>query len=102
MWSQNMNSKGRGSEEWLQELQRNNFSPFSFETSELQHLIQNIQQEKKGVLFKSDKWDFNEFNDALNEAEKAMGGLTAPQKLLALYSKATEILFNDRMKTALS
>ena len=89
-------------EEWLQELQRNNFSPFSFETSELQHLIQNIQQEKKGVLFKSDKWDFNEFNDALNEAEKAMGGLTAPQKLLALYSKATEILFNDRMKTALS
>jgi len=88
--------------EWLRELQRNNFSPFNFETTELQHLVQNIQQEKKGLLFKSDKWGFDEFNDALNEAEKQMGGLTAAQKLLALYSIATEILYKDRMQVALS
>jgi hypothetical protein len=92
-------------EEWLKQLASNQvaFAPFNLETKELQHMLQNIKQKELGfAFFKSDKWDYKHFDDALNEAEKSMGGLSEEQKLLALYSMATASIFKERITEAMA
>jgi hypothetical protein len=91
-------------EKWLREMATNQraFVPFNLDASELQHMVMNIQQKQKGMLFKSDKWDFKDFDTELNEAEKQTGGLTQEQKFLALFSIATEAIFQDRLQEAMS
>lgn len=90
-------------EEWLKQLASNQvaFAPFNLTTATLQHMLQNIKQKEFGFFRTTDKWDYKHFDDALNEAEKSMGGLSEEQKLLALYSKATESIFNKRITEAM-
>jgi hypothetical protein len=91
-------------ETWLQQLAGNQvaFAPFNLNTAELQQMLQNIQQKAKGfAFFKSDKWDYKDFDSALDAAETQMGGFTAEQKLLALYAIATDDIYQDRIVDAM-
>ena len=89
--------------EWLQQMAQNQrgFDPFNWTTGELQHMIQGVAQAQKGMMFKSDKWDYKDFDTALDRADPQTGGLTIEQKFLALYDMATDFLFEDRIRAGL-
>ena len=91
--------------QWLNELANNQraFAPFNLQTPELQQALNGVAQARKGTIFKSDKWTFEDFDNYFNEAEKKglSKGLTAEQKLLALAWAATQDLYQDRIAAAL-
>ncbi len=102
-YNSNLSAFCKQFEEWLRQLSTNQvgFSPFNLQTGELQQMIQNVQQKKFGWFGGSDKWDYKDFDTALDEAEAQAGGLNAEQKLLALYSIATEAIYNQRIVEAM-
>jgi hypothetical protein len=94
----------KGFEDWLKEISGNtrSFRPFNFNTDQLEEMVQNITQESKGVWpFANPKWDYKHFEDALNEAEPQTAGLTPEQKLMLLFSLATESLYKERIEKPL-
>lgn len=103
-FSDNLSPFYKGFEVWLKEISDNvrTFRPFNFDSVELQEMIQNLVQESKGVWpLKTPKWDYKNFEDALNEAEPETAGLSPEQKLMTLFSLATQRIYDERIKSAL-
>lgn len=90
-------------EDWLREMSNNEraFRPFNLDTPELQYMVEGVQQKKYGLIFKSDKWDYADYETALGKIEPQMGGLSTEQKLFALFSIATDLLYKERIAEAI-
>lgn len=88
---------------WLKELSENerSFMPYDFNAKQLNHMIKNILQKPMGLLFKSDKWDYLDFDTALDRVEPQTKNMTVEQKFLALYSLATADIYNQRITEAM-
>jgi hypothetical protein len=103
-FSDNLTPLYQGFETWLKEIGRNvrTFKPFNFDSNELEEMIQNLVQESKGIWpMKTPKWDYKNFEDALNEAEPQTAGLNVEQKLMAIFTLATQKIYDERIKSAL-
>ncbi len=93
----------RGFERWLEEIERNvrSFRPFNRSSNELHNMVYNVTQASKGIWpLSSSKWDYSDFETALNTVEGETAGMTVEQKFMTLFSLATQNIFEDRIKNS--
>ena len=88
---------------WLKELAENekSFSPYDFKAQSLHNMLRNVQHKPVGLLFKSDKWDYLDFDTALDRVEPQTKHMTVEQKFIALYALATADIYNQRITQAM-
>ena len=85
--------------EWLTELARNDrpFSPFRFDVRGLHDFISNVTQKSTGWFGGKPDWDFSNYDEHLNKAERHTNEQTPERKFMALFSKATEDIVEKRI-----
>lgn len=93
--------------EWLQEMKRNerSFNPINVEMAndQLHNFLNGITQKKIGnPLFGRIDWNFVQFDGYLNSIDKTLNKLPAEKKLLALFYKATNQIYQERIKGILT
>lgn len=88
--------------EWLNEMAINDrgFAPFKLSVGKkLMHtLVEGIEPKKKRGLFGGkSEWDNRDFDKYLNVAEKQIADLDPVNKLMTLFSVATDNIFQERI-----
>jgi hypothetical protein len=85
--------------QWLREMEQNerSFKPLNPDVGDnlLHNLVEGVKQSKRGLFGSKENWGYAEFDTALNKADRSLSNLKTEQKLLALFYKATNVLYDE-------
>lgn len=92
--------------EWLNEMKNNirSFAPFNLDVSgeNLHNLVNGIEQTRTGAIFKSAEWNYNDYDDKLNEVDMRMVQMDPNAKFMALFSQATAAIYEWKLAKQIS
>ena len=100
-FSQDLRQFNRRYLEWLEEMAINErgFAPFKVKSidSLLHTLVEGIEQKKKGLLIKSNSWDYSDFDGYLNIAAREIGDREVIKMFMSVFFKATKKIIEERI-----
>lgn len=84
---------------WLKEMDQNerSFKPLNLDIEDkfLHNLVEGVKQGKRGLFGSKENWGYVEFDTALNRSDRSIQNLKPEQRLLALFYKATNALYDE-------